>query len=722
MELAALHQVLFDVTLAITRRNEELQDLEARAGKAQAILDEAAATQAEAASRHQEMQAKLEQARSERQKLDQDTEAARQRYEDLLNSGSVLQDKLAALEEKVVALDNTCQDLETVIATQSTEKERVEQGLEQLTASLSDFQEKKRQSEKELGESLAARAAESDLASAALARIRDALFQTQLQNESLTRTREEHQATITGLEAQLERLTAETTGLETTLGSKSAALAELQAKTGALTSSLAEIQAEAHAREEALTIRCRQLEAAAERAAAKLEQAEATLPTITTRHESLTRECQEHHLSLQAARDEKAALAAELQQLKTAAEEKAAERSALDRELMQTRRDLHELKLQAATAETEFQARQAGLEAELEKISTAHQRSQQALSATQTRHQDLLLKQDEALHELEQRQAKLAALSSQQETLIQEVARLTATREEASPDGPLSAAHTNLESLKKEAGALEKAIAEKSTLHQTLSQELHTTFSALAAAQETARQEHGKWEAHRQTMEAELAAHKAALQSSRESLLIDQSWHQDLSNRQSTALNDLNAAQAAIATLQAEAKALEKVIQERHSQKEALIEEIHRANNTVTNLYNSQDPATASQTTPNDSEIGDVIQHLMRLVDAADTAHAFIGKSLTVDATNGQFNHLREAITSTLGKLGIRELKLTPGTPVDTTMRRQIQVVKNLNGENAPWIHSIISPGFIKEMPEGKTVLLRKPEVIVSSEALPATS
>ncbi len=721
MELAALHQVLFDVTLAITKRNEELQDLEARAGKAQAILDEATATQVEAASRHQEVQARLDQAKTERQKLDHDTEVARQRYEDLINSGSVLQEKLVALEEKVVSLDTTCQELETVITTQTTEKERVEQGLEQLTASLTDFQEKKRLSELEFGESLAARTAESDLARTALSRLRDALFETQLRNESLTLTQEEHQATIASLETQLECLTSETTGLEATLGSKSAALAEVQAKTDALTSSLAGIQAEAHAREEALTIRCRQLEAAAERAAAKLEQAEATLPTITTRHESLTRECQENHLSLQAARDEKAALEAELQLLKISNEEKAAERSALDRELMQTRRDLHELKLKATAAETEFQFHQTALEAALEKISAAHHRSQQALTATQTRHQDLLVKQDEALHELEQRQAKLAALTSQQETLALEVNRLTATRAEAGPDGPYFAANNSLESLKKEAGALEKTIAEKSSLHQTLSQELHATSSALAAAQETARQEHDRWETHRQTMEAEMAAHTAALQSSHESLLTDQNWHQDLSNRQSTALNDLNAAQAAIATLQAEAKALEKVIQERHSQKEALIEEIHRANNTVTALCNRQDRASASHSPTDESEIGDLIQNLMRLVDAADTAHAFIGKSLTLDATNGQFNHLREAITSTLGKLGIREMKLTPGSPVDTTLRHQIQVVKNLNGDNAPWIHSIISPGFIRELPEGNTVLLRKPEVIVSSENLPAT-
>ena len=261
--------------------------------------------------------------------------------------------------------------------------------------------------------------------------------------------------------------------------------------------------------------------------------------------------------------------------------------------------------------------------------------------------------------------------------------------------------------------ATEALLRKKMAEQEVVDQALAKAQSELAAFRSTALAEHQQWGARREQMEAEFAAAAATIEASRSAALKEQAWHQELANRQTTATNELDGMSARLDTMKSEADDLQAVIDQRISQKENLLEEISRAGRKLDKLAATDDGFSGE--VQSEESMEQVIMDLIRLVDAADTSAAYAGKK-DGDTAKGQFFLLRQAIITTLKNLKVDEFAPVPGTPVDSNIRRQILVAKHLNGDAAPWIKSVVSPGFVTGKGRPNERFFRKAEVVISCE------
>ncbi len=717
-EVAALQEVLYDVALAVSRRKGELAELEEHLAKARSLTDETARLEAQVAAH----QAELESAGQHKVGLQNEIGRVQAELDRLTFRSEALEQTLADLEAGVERLQTTSSELEGTISARTTElgelelrkRQELEAGAEQTARMEALHQE------------LAALTEKKDLAEAALTRVKNALCDIQLQVESLTRQAEQEHTQIVDLSARRTTLLAEQQEVTAAVEQQSKLLLELQERAENLRAEHAEIEAESLAKEKEAGLRCEELERSAAAASAKLEDAWRDLSLTKAKHDELRRESAEAIESLESLKAEQRPLQAEILTLKGTCEAKASELTRLDRELLQTRQDIHDLKLKADGREAEIQARRAELEAGLEVIEASHAKAQQAMASTQTRYEALLVKQDEALQALEHLQSRISGLTLDGPSLSVTSPALppalpipVRSLAPAAPTSTIEQIDAKLAALRRTEADLEAAIAEKSARHREMERELLKVTEQLAGLQAAASEDEQRFAAQRRQMEEEITTTARTLQESRHAMLNDP-WQQDLSNRHSAALNELEATQSNVASLKAEAFELQKIIEQRTTQKEALLDEILRARKTPAAASAVEaDEANPAGKTLTDSSWERVVTHLMRLVDATDTAHSHLLKIPTPEAANTQFTLLREVVTSTLGHLGVQEFILRAGTPVDSILRRQIQVVKHLNGEAKPWIERMLSPGFVTDGPQGQKTILRKPEVIVSSEPQP---
>jgi golgin subfamily B member 1 len=781
-ELAALQQVLFDVTLSVTRRNEELAALEARADTARTTLETSLATHDDLTAKRDAIQAELDSGIEELSLFAEKIEAAKTRQEKLLAQERELLADFEKTQTLTAGLKSTASSLNSTIEAKTSLSESLGAELDKINAELDAAKAAKDLQEQDETARLTSLRAESDLAAAALQRVKEALWDTQIKNEALLRSGQEHSESIASLEQQRDTLTSETKALETRLEQQNAELAKATEQAAQLAESLAKQEQEAAWKAGEISTRCRKIEDSAALAAAALVQSESSLAAAEKRQETLRQESAEVTASLETMRQEHDKLAAEETALRTSVEEKTVTLATLRTELAQTRSDLASATETSTRTEAELKARLAETEASLETATAAQAKAQQSLTATQSRHEAMLRKQDEALQELETHQEKLAVLAKEEERITQalaaapvvlpqeleaaaleaQIARKTTEhdeiqariqqandalaelrknktreewewtlrRQEAERDfaeeslarantAALAAApsgHTGtIAALRQDNAALEAGIAAKASEHAAMQEELSKATAALTELREQAARQEQEWQRRRETVEGEFAQAAEMMKKARAAQLEEQVRQQDLANDQSRTMNELQTAQASLTSLQAEAKQWRSVIDRHQSEKEALADEILRAKQKLASMNPNQGYPAPSESGPGEN-FDSVIADLMRLVDATDTAHAFITKNAASETTSGQFNQLRAVVTGALRNLGVRELALTAGAPVDTTLRRQIQVVKNINGDGRPRIESILSPGFEKEKPNGQTIIIRKPEVIVTSE------
>ncbi len=551
-ELSALQQVLFDVAMLVTGRQTELADLEARALKAQEIIDESAAGQKELAAWRGELKSVMEKANAEHDQLQASLEEVRSQHQSLSSEVGELNGKRTELEEKIFLLQSTAADLEADIAGKSIKCGSLAHEVASRATSLAELEETLFLQETGKTQALTKMAGELDLAAAALERVKESLFESILKNEALARTCDEQHSKLITLEERRNQLSAETEQMQEALDRSTAAVRAMEERAEQVTGNLSAAEKDSLERETALLLHCGDLELKASQAQTTLAAAERALALVQSTHAGLEQESRGFkalHLSLEKS---KVGLQSDLEQLQKSIAEKTPGLARLDRELMQTRRELDELKRSGDRTETELAARRQTFEAELETNNAAHERLQQALAATQARRDALLVKQDEALEELDRRQQNLAALIKEEDAarLAMErtsrelealTGRLTARTSQTDALVPGSEQHfAALAAVEEKTNAAAALLRKKIAEQEALDEALRHAQSELAAFRQNALSEHQQWGQRREQMEAEFAAATATIDATRKAALHEQTRHQELANRQTTAINEVD--------------------------------------------------------------------------------------------------------------------------------------------------------------------------------------